>query len=530
MGATLPTLSRYLARRQSELGVAFGLLYTANTFGAVAGAAIAGFVLIELFGLSLAIVVGAACSATAGVVALVLDRSVQSPQATVASPAHTVATGAGVPTRGLVLAAAFVSGLTSLGYQILWTRLLSSGTGNSTYVFTFILTAFLLGIAIGAPLVTSRALSGERAARALGIVQLGIGGLAVVGTVLIGGRIVDLSSVDKILVVVLPTSIVIGLSLPLASALIGSGDARVGSDAGLLLAANTSGVIVGTLAVPFVLIPTIGSPIAIVLLAILNLIVGGLLVGGIERAPAPWRIRSSGVAGLGIVLSIALATSGLAADPAITSVRRAGTLLDAAEDEIASVQAGVVGGQRHLWVTGTSMTILTVDARLMVVLPTMLRPDATKLLVIAFGMGSSYRSGLILGHEVDGIELVPSVPDMFHHYFDDAGAVLANPRGRIVIADGRNHVELTSRTLRHRGRRPAAADQELRHLGPLLSRVLRGQRAPADARRGDDAVDAVRADPRRLPRTRTNLPRSVSACPDRLWAGRVRSLHARLRG
>ena len=47
-----------------------------------------------------------------------------------------------------------MSGLTSLGYQVLWTRLLSSGTGNSTYVFTLILGMFLIGITIGATLFT----------------------------------------------------------------------------------------------------------------------------------------------------------------------------------------------------------------------------------------------------------------------------------------------------------------------------------------------------------------------------------------
>ena len=55
-----------------------------------------------------------------------------------APPAPTArASPAARPTLALVLA--FVSGLTSLGYQVLWTRLLSSGTGNSTYVFTMIL-------------------------------------------------------------------------------------------------------------------------------------------------------------------------------------------------------------------------------------------------------------------------------------------------------------------------------------------------------------------------------------------------------
>ena len=46
------------------------------------------------------------------------------------------------PSRtSLALTVAFISGLTSLGYQVLWTRLLASGTGNTTYVFTIILGA-----------------------------------------------------------------------------------------------------------------------------------------------------------------------------------------------------------------------------------------------------------------------------------------------------------------------------------------------------------------------------------------------------
>ena len=48
-------------------------------------------------------------------------------------PRAAAAPAAASPARAAV---AFVSGLTSLGYQVLWTRLLSSGTGNSTYVFT----------------------------------------------------------------------------------------------------------------------------------------------------------------------------------------------------------------------------------------------------------------------------------------------------------------------------------------------------------------------------------------------------------
>jgi spermidine synthase len=74
MGATLPSLSRHLARRAADLGDVFGRLYAANTLGAIVGAAAAGFVLIEVLGLSDSLRVGAAGSAFAGVTALVLAR------------------------------------------------------------------------------------------------------------------------------------------------------------------------------------------------------------------------------------------------------------------------------------------------------------------------------------------------------------------------------------------------------------------------------------------------------------------------
>ena len=34
---------------------------------------------------------------------------------------------------------------------------------------------------------------------------------------------------------------------------------------------------------------------------------------------------------------------------------------------------------------------------------------------------------------------------MFQYFYPDAAAVLANPNGRVIVADGRNHVELTDR-------------------------------------------------------------------------------------
>ena len=112
-------------------------------------------------------------------------------------------------------------------------------------------------------------------------------------------------------------------------------------------------------------------------------------------------------------------------------------------DEIASVEAGELTGQKRIWVAGTTMTIITVDTKFQPLLPLALRPEATRGLTIAFGMGTAFRTSLIAGVKTDAVELVPSVPPMFKWFYDDADAVFADPNGKVIIADGRNHVELT---------------------------------------------------------------------------------------
>ena len=66
-----------------------------------------------------------------------------------------------------------------------------------------------------------------------------------------------------------------------------------------------------------------------------------------------------------------IAGGGLFVDPSIARIQKAGgvTIRKSAEDEIASVQAGELQGAEQLWVTGTSMTLLTVDTKLMPILP-----------------------------------------------------------------------------------------------------------------------------------------------------------------
>jgi spermidine synthase len=455
MGATLPTLTRQLTG-DAHLSSAFGRLYTANTVGAIFGTLAAGLVLIELLGLTGTLVVGASCSAVAGLVALWLSRDVTpAPEVHVHDARVAASTSAGDAARpSLALILAFVSGLTSLGYQVLWTRLLSSGTGNSTYVFTLILATFLIGIALGAAVFTRIRLRIGRPVGAIAIGQIAVAALAFASLVLVIGhpgpldptRVLESvgKAVGSVLLVVLPTTFVMGFMFPASSALLGDDPRRIATSAGGLLAANTLGAIVATFAIPFVVIPLVGSPVAVGLIAVVNILTALALLAAAPGLERTGRIASAAIAVVvGLTIVVGLATPGTVVDPGVARVRQAGgTIFASAEDEIAAVQAGK-RGQRELWVTGTSMTLLTVDAKLMPVLPLILRPQSTRALTVAFGMGSAFRAALIAGLRTDAVELVPSVPKMFGYFYDDAASVLANPNGRVILADGRNHVELT---------------------------------------------------------------------------------------
>jgi spermidine synthase len=458
MGATLPTLTRHLAR-SVELSSAFSRLYAANTIGAIVGTALAGFVLIEVLGLSGALAVGAGCSGAAGLMALLLAGSPRPATSPVdpgpgrATPESRAGPGHADPRLGLTVA--FISGLTSLGYQVTWTRLLASGTGNTTYVFTTILTCFLIGIALGAVVFS---VVRTRIGSPIGLLaasQILAGALALIGLVFIlvaphqpmPGS--PLGALKELLwsatLVVIPVTLMLGIAFPASSSLLHDDASRAGQGSGALLGVNTVGAIVGSLVVPFFLIPLLGSPLLLAALAGCNAALGIVLAWRLVAGPSG---RVLSIAGVVVALAI-LASAvrpGVLVQPNVAWIASVGgETFDSREDEIASVQAGRVGATPQLWVAGTSMTLLTVDAKLMPILPLIARPTSQDALVVAFGMGSAFRGALIAGLHTDAVELVPSVPLMFGYYYSDAATVLADPNGRVIVADGRNHLELTDR-------------------------------------------------------------------------------------
>ena len=76
----------------------------------------------------------------------------------------------------LIYVVAALSGLTALGAEVVWTRLLSLTIGGTVYTFSIILAVFLFGLGIGSAAGSALARRAQSAATALGWSQFLLAG------------------------------------------------------------------------------------------------------------------------------------------------------------------------------------------------------------------------------------------------------------------------------------------------------------------------------------------------------------------
>jgi predicted membrane-bound spermidine synthase len=99
-------------------------------------------------------------------------------------------------------------------------------------------------------------------------------------------------------------------------------------------------------------------------------------------------------------------------------------------------------GKPDLFVNGIGMTRLTTVAKMMVHLPLAhLSSPPRHVLVVCFGMGTSFRSSVSWGVPTTVVELIPSVAAVFPFFHADAERVLSAPGARVVVDDGRRFLE-----------------------------------------------------------------------------------------
>jgi spermidine synthase len=484
MGATLPAIARWV--ETTPRGISWlGFFYGGNIAGAVFGCLLAGFYLLRVHDMATATYVAAAVNVTVAFVAFCLASL--TPRAPAANE-QTAAQSTPTPGFGAVHLTIALSGLSALGAEVVWTRLLSLMLGATVYTFSIILAVFLLGLGLGSSVGSfmSRQLKSPRFA--LGCCQvlltLAISWTAYMISVSLPYWPVDpgLSSspwlnfqfdLARCMWAILPPACLWGASFPLALASVASPEQDPGRLVSRVYAANTVGAIIGAIAFSVFLISAVGTQqaqrILIGLSAVAALV--ALLPGTKRLSESPdqdaaWR-KSRGwsavallaVAGLAVGLALRLPKIpwGVIAYgrylPGWSSEIRSGgsKVLFVGEGMNSSVAVTELSsGVRNFHVSGkVEASSEPQDMRLQRMLghiPALLHPKPKSILVVGCGAGVTAGS-FVLHPDVERVvicEIEPLIPQVVAQFFGPQNYnVVHDPHVTVHYDDARHYILTT---------------------------------------------------------------------------------------
>lgn len=496
MGGTLPVLASTLSRPGQEHAGPVSRLYALNTFGAVVGTFLTGFVLLPSVGMRATTLIAAAVNLALGAAAVLIARRWQAataarldtagPLAAAALPdpaAGSTPTESRAANRWAALLAFGLSGFAAMLYEVGWTRVLSLTIGSSVYGFSLMLIAFLAGLAAGAALF-SRIASRPRLdpVHGLALVLVGVG-VASWGTSLLfyqlpyffarlfawsAGRnlVLHFAELGLCLVIMAPATLLMGGVFPFVLRIYAARSAEVARHVGEAYTANTIGTVLGAACGGFLLLPLCGVRITLLAAVGIDLVCAALVLGVAARRPA----RLAGIlagtvvaivvlVGLAPAWDILMMNSGVYVQPEELGHEfsrdrfqefAVGTdqILYYKEGVVSSVLVGRTGGTNsvYLKVNGKADASTGLDMKTQVLLgqiPMLFHPDPKKVLVIGLASGISVASAAT--HPAESIRVLEVEPAMVGacRVFDTYNRhVLDDPRVRVVFNDARNDVLL----------------------------------------------------------------------------------------
>jgi spermidine synthase len=182
------------------------------------------------------------------------------------------ANGRLVPWALLIFA---VSGFCGMAYEVIWTRLLGLIIGPTTYSFTIVVATFIIGLALGSFLF---GWLGDRTTHVFGVLvatQLGAAGLALAVSQFLGNsqfffakliytfqayfEEMILAQSGILFLVLLGPTLLLGATFPLVNRIYARSLPSLGRSIGTAYAVNTVGAILGSFAAGFALIPFLGK-------------------------------------------------------------------------------------------------------------------------------------------------------------------------------------------------------------------------------------------------------------------------------
>ncbi len=496
MGATLPVLSRWAVRRESEIGRRLGLLYALNTLGGVAGCLAAGFILLESVGVWGSTLAAAAGNFLVAGLGLALARRGEASAGAArgaagsTEAAHRPTVGAVrrdgdlAPRAGLILvtAAVFLGGFAALALEIVWTRVLLLIFGTTSYSFSAMLAVFLSGIGLGSLAMTFVADRLRRPWLTLGLLQGGIGVVVLASLHLVDllpGVYLRLLSWRGLtwsgetqtkfaiaVILLLPATLLSGAIWPVAVRLARPRGESLGAEVGRLYAANTAGSIAGSIAGGFALLPALGMQASLSAVALVMAALGALTVlvepaSLIRRAAA-----AAGVAAAASVLALTaspwdrkLLTSGAYFNPhsfldhegrlRLRERLKDTRLLFYAEGVATTPSVAILDDVNKAFFNdgkiegGTALDGMRLQ-RLLGHLPLLLHAGEPAA-ALNIGLGSGITVGAMGVHSLsrlDCAEIEPAVVPAARLFDPETFHVLDRPGFRMIFNDGRNHLML----------------------------------------------------------------------------------------
>ncbi|MBI3638011.1 MAG: hypothetical protein HY216_17585, partial [Candidatus Rokubacteria bacterium] len=243
-----------------------------------------------------------------------------------------------------------------------------------------------------------------------------------------------------------------GLVLPLGMRLLVDDLARAGRRVGAAYLVNTVGSVLGSLLAGFALIPLVGLTRALLVLAAIQVALGGLFLFRAELSPAR-RVRlvalSAAAAVAGVVVASELLRGPNPFDPGLAPGGPGAPSVEAHHDGIGASISVVryPTGDKTLRIDGFEASSDKVDADympMMTHIPMLLHPDPRRLLVICFGTGATAGAGLFYpGTSIDAVDINRTVFAFAPYFLAVNHGVARDPRARLVVDDGRNFLLTT---------------------------------------------------------------------------------------
>ncbi|MEP6592562.1 MAG: fused MFS/spermidine synthase, partial [Acidobacteriota bacterium] len=474
MGATLPAMSRWV--ESTPEGVSWlGYFYGGNIGGGVVGSLLAGFYLLRVHDTAVATFVAVGLNVLVAVLALSIARVTRHAE-TAAVPVAPLERAADA---WPVYVAIGLSGMTALGAEVIWTRLLSLLFGATVYTFSLILAVFLLGLGLGSSVGSALAARLARPRLALAWCQLLLcAAIAWTGYMLTQSLpywpINPSISTDpwlnfqldivRCLWAILPGAILWGASFPLALASVATGGKDPARLVGGVYAANTLGAIIGSVTASLLLVVWLGSQRSQQVLLLISAVSALLLfessasqaeVGRPRRQFAGTLLLAAGMGAAVLLARTIQPVPGLLVAYGRYAATRIGSadIIYMGEGWNASVAVsrlsnGVLNYHNAGKVQASSEPQDMRLQRMLGHMTTLIPRNPASVLVI--GCGAGVTAGAVsVDPNVKSLtiaEIEPLVPKVVSKYFSAYNfAVVDNPKTHVVLDDARHFLLTTDR-------------------------------------------------------------------------------------